>query len=62
MTKQRWIRNKIVGLHDEAGNWVTDENGVEKVAVDYFDGLLSSTNPTEFDSFLEEIGPSISPR
>ena len=44
LTKQRRIRNKIVGLHDEAGNWITDENGVEKVAVDYFDGLFSSTN------------------
>ena len=61
LTKQRQIRNKIVGLHDEAGNWITDENGVEKVAVDYFDGLFNSTNPTEFDSFLEEIGSSISP-
>ena len=49
-----------MGLHDEAGNWVTKENGVEKMAVDYFDGLFSSTNPTEFDIFLEEIGPSIS--
>ena len=42
--------------------WNTDENGVEKVAVDYFDGLFSSTNPTEFDRFLEEIGSSISPQ
>ena len=45
LTKQRRIRNKIVGLYNEAGNWVTEENGVEKVAVDYFDGLFSSTNP-----------------
>ena len=51
-----------MGLHDEAGNWVTEENGVEKVAVDYFDGLFSSTNPTEFDGFLGEIGLSISPQ
>ena len=58
--KQRRIRNKIVGFHDKAGNWITNENGVEKVAVDYFDGLFNSTNPTEFDSFLEEIGSSIS--
>ena len=62
LTKQRRIRNKIVGLYDEASNWVTKENGVEKVAVDYFDGLFNSTNPVEFDSFLEEIGPSISPQ
>ena len=49
-------------LHDEEGNWITEENGVEKVAVDYFTALFSSTNPREFDSFLEDIGPSISPQ
>ena len=62
LTKQRRVRNKIVGLHDEMGNWITEENGVKKVAVDYFDGLFRTTDPTEFDSFLEEIVPSISPQ
>ena len=62
LTKQRRVRNKIVGLHDTLGNWITDENGVEKVAVDYFEDLFSSTDPTEFDSFLDEIVPSISPQ
>ena len=62
LTKQRRVRNKIVGLHDEAGNWVTEENSAEKVVVDYFEDLFRSTNPREFDSFLEEIGPSISPQ
>ena len=62
LTKQRRVRNKIVGLHDEQGNWITEENGIEKVAVDYFDGLFSTTNPTDFDNFLDEIVPSISPQ
>ena len=62
LTKQRRIRNKIVGLHDELGNWITGESGVEKVAVDYFEGLFATTNPMEFDSFLDEIVPSISPQ
>ena len=52
LTKQRRVRNKIVGLHDERGNWITEENGVDKVAVDYFDDLFSTTGPTEFDSFF----------
>ena len=52
LTKQRRIRNKIVGLHDDTGKWITDENGVENVAVNYFEGLFHSSNPTEFDSFL----------
>ena len=62
LTKQRRVRNKIVGLHDETGNWITDEKGVEKVAIDYFESLFTTTAPTEFDSFLEEIAPSISPQ
>ena len=62
LTKQRRIRNKIVELHDDLDNWITEENGIEKVAVDYFDGLFSTTNPTDFDNFLDEIVPSISPQ
>ena len=62
LTKQRRVRNKIVRLHDDVGNWITDENGVEKVAVDYFDGLFRSTTPTEFEGFLVEVVPSISPQ
>ena len=62
LTKQCRIRNKIMGLHDEMGNWITEENEIEKVAVDYFESQFSTTTPTEFDSFLEEIVPSISPQ
>ena len=32
------------------------------MAVDYFDGLFSTTTPTDFDNFLGEIVPSISPQ
>ena len=60
LTKQRRVRNRIVGLHDETGNWITEEKGVEKVGVDYFDELFSTTSPLEFDSFLMEVAPSIS--
>ena len=59
LTKERRVRNRIVGLHDEDGHWITEEKGVEKVAVDYFVGLFSTTSPTEFDDFLDEITPSI---
>ena len=40
LTKQRRVRNRIVGLHDAARNWITEDIGVEKVAVDYFEELL----------------------
>ena len=44
LTKQRMVRNRIVGLHDAVGNWITEDNGVEKIAVDYFEELFSITS------------------
>ena len=61
LTKQRRVRNRIVGLHDAEGNWITGDNGMEKVAVDYFEDLFSTTSPSEFDSFLSEVTPGITP-
>ena len=62
LTKQRRVRNRIVGLHDVDGNWITEDNGVEKVAIDYFEDLFSTTSPSEFDSFLAEVTPGITPQ
>lgn len=59
LTKQRKARNRVVGLHNENGQWITYENGVEKVAVDYFEDLFGTTSPSEFESFLEDIPSSI---
>ena len=59
LTKQRRIRNRIVGLYDADENWITEDEGVEKVAVNYFEDQFSTTSPSEFDSFLNEITPSI---
>lgn len=62
LTKQRRTRNRIVGLYDENGNWVVKDQGLEKVAVDYFDELFQTTSPSEFGGFLEEIVPTITPQ
>ena len=59
LTKQRRVRNRIVGLHDEAENWITEDIGVERVAVDYFEDIFTTTSPSEFDSFLEEVTPGL---
>ena len=61
LTKQRRVRNRIVGLHDADGNWITEDTGVEKVAIDYFENLFSTTSPSEFDSFLAEVTPGNTP-
>lgn len=62
LTKQRRTRNRIVGLYDDNGNWVVKDQGLEKVAVDYFDELFQTTSPSEFGGFLEEIVPTITPQ
>ena len=62
LTRRRRVRNRIVGLHDVDGNWITEENGVEKVAINYFEDLFSNTSPSEFDSFLTDVTPAITPQ
>ena len=49
------MRNRIFGLHDVDGNWITEDNGGEKVAIDYFEDLFSTTSPSDFDSFLQRL-------
>ena len=62
LTKQRRVRKWIVGLHDALENWITEDIGVEKVAVDYFEEMFSTTSPSEFDSFLTEVILGITPQ
>jgi len=62
LTKQRRARNRIVGLHDSVGNWITENNMMEKVVVDYFQDLFSTTSPSDFESFLAEVTMGITPQ
>ena len=48
-----------MGLYDANGNWITEDKGVEQVAVDYFEDLFSTTSPSEFDGFLADMTPGI---
>ncbi|CAA7044914.1 unnamed protein product [Microthlaspi erraticum] len=45
----------MVGLHDKTDNWVTGEKEMEKVAVDYFSDLFTTTSPDDFTDILEGI-------
>ena len=51
-----------MGLYDANGEWIMEEQGVEKVAVDYFGDLFKTTFPTASDGFLDEIIPTITPQ
>ena len=61
LTKQRRICNRIVGLYDANGTWITEDKGVEQVDVGYFEDLFSTISPSGFDGFLADITPSITP-
>ena len=41
-----------MGLVDTEGNWIIENQDVEKVAVDYFDDLFKTTSPSEFEGFF----------
>lgn len=59
LTRQWRIRNRIVGLHDAAGSWITKDEGIERVAMEYFETLFRTSSPSEFDSFFDEVMSSI---
>ena len=61
LTKQRHIHNRIVGLYDANGNRITKDKGVEQVDMDYFEDIFNTTSPSDFDDFLADITPGITP-
>ncbi|XP_010451701.1 PREDICTED: uncharacterized protein LOC104733864 [Camelina sativa] len=58
-TKQRRAKNRIVGLHDEAGHWVMEERQVQGIDASYFQELFTSTEPSNFEETLDEVCTSI---
>ncbi|CAA7045485.1 unnamed protein product [Microthlaspi erraticum] len=60
-TKQRRAVNRIVGLHNEGNVWVAGEKEVQKVGVDYFQKLFTSTLPVDFTRVLENVSGCITP-
>ena len=55
LTKQRRIQNRIIGLHNEEGNWVNSEQDVEGVAERYFTDVFSTSSPANPEVFLEKV-------
>ncbi|KAG7534390.1 Ribonuclease H-like superfamily [Arabidopsis thaliana x Arabidopsis arenosa] len=60
ITKQRRARNKILGLLNNDGMWVDKEVGIERLAVDYFKDLFTTSDPQEFHSVLQDVPAMIS--
>ena len=47
--------NTIVGLFDEAGRWCHTDQQLERVVLQYFEGLFKSSEPQNFEEVMETI-------
>ena len=56
---QRFRRNRILGLRNEANVWCSDDSQIKEIATQYYQDLFSSSHPTELDVVLEAIQPSV---
>jgi len=59
LTKQRRAKNKILGILDNHGTWVDNEEGIDRITVDYFKNLFSSSNSEDPAFALRNISPSV---
>ena len=56
---QRFRRNRILGLRNEANVWCSEDSQIKEIATHYYHTLFSSSQPTEFDNILEAVQPSV---
>lgn len=59
-TKHRRARNRVICIKDKEGRMVESDRGIEKVAVDYFQDLFSTSVPTDMDASLRFIKNKVS--
>ncbi|XP_010431111.1 PREDICTED: uncharacterized protein LOC104715400 [Camelina sativa] len=58
-TKQRRVRNKIVGLYGPNNVWDDTPLGMERIASNYFEELFKSSDVSSISDILQEISPII---
>ncbi|KAL2903855.1 hypothetical protein RDABS01_002565 [Bienertia sinuspersici] len=59
--KLRKRRNLIKGIKNNDGAWVSEEQQIREVAVQYFKELFTSTKPGSFDEAFNGLEPRVSP-
>lgn len=63
VTVSRQSRNKIVGLQNQNGDWISDREGITKVAMEYFESLFTVSEARDdaqlFGMVKEQITPSM---
>ena len=48
-----------MGLEDEFGVWIEDEDQMGRLASTYFDTMFTTSNPTGFDEILNGLVPTV---
>lgn len=61
-TKQRRDINRIIGLRDQQGEWIDDEEGIEKEAVGYFTNLFTSSTSSDPSHVLQDVPEVVTPQ
>ena len=56
---QRNKHNYILGLEDDFGIWIEDEDQMGRMASSYFDAMFTTLNPTGFDEILSGLLPIV---
>ena len=57
---ERNKRNLILGIENEYGNWVEDENRIGDILTSYFSSLFTSVNPNVLEPVLKGVNPRVS--
>lgn len=60
-TKQRRARNRILDILDHDGTWIDSEEGVEKVAKEYFPNLFNSSTSRDPSPTIRDIPRVVTP-
>ncbi|XP_019085523.1 PREDICTED: uncharacterized protein LOC109126439 [Camelina sativa] len=59
-TRQRRVRNRIIGLFDDDNVWNESASGMENIATKYFEDLFRNSEAQGVTEMLQEINPLIS--
>ena len=56
----RYRRNQISGLRNNANVWCSEVSQIKEIAVEYYNYLFTSSNPSDMNEILDAIRPSVS--
>ena len=56
----RYRRNRISDLRNNANVWCSEVSQIKEIAVEYYNSLFTSSNPSDMNEILDAIRPSVS--